>query len=76
MDVVDSWSLFVVHLFYKYGKWDLKVEVAVDRWLLLGEVVSSSSSSTICLVFLFSTFGLSMPVLNVVSNCNVKVIAS
>ncbi len=34
---VDRWSLFRGNLCYKSSKWDLKIAVLIDRWLLLGD---------------------------------------
>jgi len=34
--VVDRWSLFGGHLYYKRSNWDFKIVAAVDKWLLFG----------------------------------------
>jgi hypothetical protein len=34
--VVDRWSLFGGHLFYKRSNWDLKTVAVVDRWSIFG----------------------------------------
>jgi hypothetical protein len=34
--IVDKWSLFRGHLYYKTSKWDLRMVDVIDRWSLFG----------------------------------------